>query len=101
MFCFGLASAISNPLSWLFAGIGSLSAISGIGLAGFSVLRRPELLRSERHTLMTRYFDLLGDSDMPDGQRRSAGQLMSRYIGGDVSKKQVVRDLDETGKGDA
>lgn len=95
MFCFALATAVSEPLSWVVVGTGVASATCAILLAAFSVLRRPELLRSERHTLTSRYFDLLGDSDMSEDQRESAERALLGYMGGNVSKKQVVRDAEE------
>ena len=61
--CFGVAAVAGDLLRWVVAGVGVISAASAIGMAIFAMIARPELLRSERHSLITRAIDVLGDSD--------------------------------------
>ena len=62
--CFGVAVAASDLLRWFVVGTGLVSAASAIAMALFAMVARPELLRSERHSLITRAIDVLEDSDM-------------------------------------
>ncbi|MCX7383157.1 MAG: hypothetical protein NT133_17495 [Alphaproteobacteria bacterium] len=62
--CFGVAVLAGDLLRWVVAGAGVIAMTSAIGMAIFAMIARPELLRSERHSLVTRAIDILGDSDM-------------------------------------
>jgi hypothetical protein len=97
--CFGLAVAASELLRWLFVAFGGMAALVAFGLAAFAVLARPGLLRSERHSLVTRYLELLGDSDMDTPARDSAERAVLRYIGSGTegTKRQAAGEPGATG----
>ena len=65
---------------WPVAFAGILSVMSAIGLAAFAVLRRPELLRSERHTLQQRLLDMIGDVDVNPEVRATVGKALTSSV---------------------
>ena len=60
LFCFVGAAVVPAPLAWVFAATGVVSFLVAVGIAIFAVLRRPELLRSERHSLVSRVLRPVG-----------------------------------------
>ena len=87
--CFGLAAVAANPvISGIILGTGCLSALAGAVSAGYAVLRKPELLRSERFNLMSRYMDMYGE-DGNKADQRGLDQAMLTYIAEDVPKREV------------
>jgi hypothetical protein len=80
LFCFGGAAALrEGPLAWLFAAVGAISFAVAAGIAIFAIWRRPELLRSERHSLISRYIDLLDDGDMDQSSRDAVGRMIDSF----------------------
>ena len=79
MFCFSAALLRQDSLAWALFGIGCLPAVVGCGILVFAVVRRPELLRSERFGLINRYLDALSDSDMTDIMRDRLGKVINGF----------------------
>ncbi len=61
------------------------------GLAGYAVLRKPELLRSERYSLLHRYIDVLDNSDMDAATQERLGKMISGFAEEPRPKKAVAR----------
>ena len=84
--CFGVASTLSFGF---FAGsilaAGMFAMVAAVFFAGYALLRRPDLLRSERFNLMNRYIDVRGDDRMGTGLDRA----MLTYLEEDLSKRAV------------
>lgn len=55
---------------------GCVAGLTGIGLVVYAVLLRPELLRSERHSLAERYLDWANDPYLDDATREAAGKVI-------------------------
>ena len=89
--CFGLSAAAHDGLAWLLGAIGGLASLIAFGLAGYAVLRKPELLRSERYSLMHRYMDVLDNSDMDAATQERLGQMISGFAEEPRPKKAVTR----------
>ena len=89
--CFSLTAVIHGGIEWLIALVGGLAALMAFGLAGYAVLRKPELLRSERYSLLQRYIDVLGHSDMDAAAQERLGKLISSFAEEPQPKKAIVR----------
>jgi hypothetical protein len=88
----GGALAAGDMLRWLLAGTGAVAALSAVGLAAYAVLYKPELLRSERYTLVSRYFDMLGDVEMNQSARDAAGRTILSFAEENTAKKSSIRE---------
>ena len=76
LLCFGGGLTVLGMLRWLLAGTAIVASASAIAAFGYALIRRPELLRSESHALLTRYFDVLGDRDMDAATRERVGNTI-------------------------
>lgn len=79
LICFGLAATARDSLAWIIAGTGAITLLSACGMAAYAVLRRPDLLRSERFSLLNRYFDALSDSDIDKEVRDRIGRVIEGF----------------------
>ena len=52
-----------SPLRWVLVGFGATSMLYGLAIHTFAVLRKPELLRSERYQTVQRVIGFVEDSD--------------------------------------
>ncbi len=78
LLCFGGGFAADGGLRWLLAGTASVSALTAFISWGYALLRKPELLRSERHALLVRYFEALGNKDMdPKTRERVSNAILA------------------------
>ncbi len=93
---FGGALLTAGALRWLLAAVG----VSVVGVALFivlyGILRKPQLLRSERFELAHRVLDLIGDSDMDEATRGrllegAATQILGRN---NISIRQLTDESD-------
>ena len=89
--CMGGAVAATDVLRWLFAGVSVIAALIAFALAIYAVLHKPELLRSEHYTLVSRYFDMLGDVEMPQSARDAAGRTILGVAEENTAKKAAIR----------
>jgi hypothetical protein len=102
LFCFLGAALVPGPLAWVFAVTGIISFLVAIGIAIFAILRRPDLLRSERYSLANRYVDLLDDGDMDQAARDSAAKTIEGFMQESVPKRtlpDIPRNARSKGKG--
>jgi hypothetical protein len=76
LLCFGGSLTVTDALRWLLAGVGVVAALGAMAAFAYSLVLKPELLRSERHSLLTRFFDVLGDSDMDAVARERVGHAI-------------------------
>ena len=60
----GGAIVAQDLLRWVLVGFGAVSMSFAFGLLTLTVLRRPELLRSERQEIRHRIMDFIEDSDI-------------------------------------
>lgn len=74
--CFALTIVVPPAISWLVAGMGAMALLGAVGLPVYAMVYRPELLRSERHSLMTRAFDVMLDKGATQDARSKAGQIV-------------------------
>jgi hypothetical protein len=66
---FGLATLFSDAVRWVVVLTGAAAALTALVLAAYAVIFREDLLRSERHSLVVRYIQALGDGDMDAATR--------------------------------
>lgn len=78
--CFGLSAAAAAPISLLLAAAGVISTMSALVIVFYAILFRTDLLRSERHSLLTRAIDVMLDSDAPEAMRDRAGKIVDGLI---------------------
>lgn len=84
--CFGVAATLGSQfLAGLIYVAGLIAMLAGIGFTGYALLRRPDLLRSERFNLMNRYIDVRGDDRTDTGLDRT----MLTYLEEDLPKRAV------------
>jgi hypothetical protein len=88
----GGALAAADMLRWLFGGLSAVAALTALALAIYAVLHKPELLRSEHYTLVSRYFDMLGDVEMPQSARDAAGRTILGVAEENTAKKAATRE---------
>jgi len=75
---FSLSALVgTGVLRWLLAGCAIATMLTALGIVVYGVGRRPELLRSERFTLLSRYFEVIGDSAMTPEARSQMNVLLS------------------------
>ena len=87
--CMGLAAATASPIAAVvMLATGCLAALAGVGFAGYALLRRPDLLRSERFNVLNRYIDLIGD-DRNRAEQPSLDRVVLSYLEEAVPKKAV------------
>ena len=99
LFCFTGAAVLQGPKSWVFAATGIVSFLVAVGVAIYAVVWKPDLLRSERYSLASRYIDLVGDSEMSITDRAALDRTMLAFLDEDVPK-QAVPARGEPGNGD-
>ena len=99
LFCFTGAAVLQGPKSWVFAATGIVSFLVAVGIAIFAVMRKPDLLRSERYSLVSRYIDLVGDNEMNTTDRAALDRTMLAFLDEDVPKK-AASSQGEPGNGD-
>lgn len=72
---------------WPLALAGTLSVVSAIALAAYAVIWKPELLRSERHTLQQRLLDIIGDGDLNPEARMTIGKALTSTLSPSVTRQ--------------
>ncbi len=87
LFCFTGAALVQGPLAWIFAATGIVSFLVAVGIAIYAIGRKPDLLRSERYSLVSRYMDLLDDGDMDQATRDAAAKTIDGFMGESVPKR--------------
>lgn len=94
LLCFGGSLSVTGLLRWLLAGTAIFGAISAVSAFGYALLVKPELLRSESHALLTRYFDVLGDSEMdPTARERVSSAIL--VVAEDRMSKRLEQEKSE------
>lgn len=88
LLCFGGSLAVVGALRWLLAGTAMVATASAIAAFGYALICQPDLLRSESHALLTRYFDVLGDRDMDATTR---GRVTDTILG--VAETRMPKEL--------
>ncbi len=88
--CFGGAMATADALRWILTGSGALTTLAAVGLAAYAVLYKPDLLRSERYSLLNRYIELAGDNEMSTTGRAALDRTMLAFLDEDVPKKAAI-----------
>lgn len=98
--CIGFATTTATPwIAVVLMAIAGLNALAAVSFAGYALLRRPDLLRSERFNLLNRYIDVVGDHE---ANRTGLDRTVLAFLDEDVSKKSVPRgDFGSGGPGDA
>jgi hypothetical protein len=91
LFCFSGAALLREPLSWVFAATGIASFTVAVGMAIFAIVRRPDLLRSERYSLVSRYIDMLDDGDMDQATRDAMAKTIDGFSEVSVRKNALPR----------
>jgi len=86
LFCFSGAAFVRESLVWVFAATGVASFLVAVGLAIFAIMRRPDLLRSERYSLVSRYIDMLDDGDMDQATRDAMARTIDGFTEESVRK---------------
>ena len=89
--CLGMGAVGKNRVAWLAAGAGGVMIVAACAIAIYAVLRRPDLLRSERHSLMTRAIDILMDKDVSERARDRAGTLLDGLLAQEDIPKRALR----------
>jgi len=87
LFCFTGAAVVHGLLAWIFAATGIVSFLVAVGIAIFAIGRRPDLLRSERYSLASRYIDMLDDGDMDQATRDAAAKTIDGFMAESMPKK--------------
>ncbi len=87
----GLASFQSTPLSWFSEGLGLLSGIAAIALPLYAAVRKPELLRSERHIMVSQAFTVLLDKDITQEARTQIGKIVDGVLLADAEEHKIAR----------
>jgi hypothetical protein len=83
-FSFTGAAVLHEPMSWLFAAAGVVAFLVAVGIAIYGIMKRPDLLRSERHQQTMRLINIVGDSEMDQTART---QLMTTLLGNDRKRR--------------
>jgi hypothetical protein len=90
--CFGLTALIPSAAAWAAGGVRVLSGLAAIGLPVYAAIRRPDLLRSERHNVVSRAMDLLLDKELAQDTRYQMGRIVEGVLGGDdIPRRQLGR----------
>lgn len=87
--CFGWATIQTAPISWVTEGLGVFAGLAALALPIYAVLRRPDLLRSERHSLVSRAIDIMLDKQASQKARVQAGQIVESALLAEVSAEKV------------
>lgn len=85
--CFGLATISSDALRWVLAVTAALCTLSAVLMGVYAIVFREGLLRSERHSLVQRYIEALGDSDMDPAARNALGRTILDFTDEKTPKK--------------
>lgn len=97
--CFGMALVANGTLSTLLVGTGICGTIVSFGLATYAVVKRPELLRSERYSLMHRALDVIGNTELDAGARREVSSTMTDLLAENVPRRTSPRnDVSKSGR---
>nr|WP_294550907.1 hypothetical protein [uncultured Rhodopila sp.] len=74
--CLGGSLLAQGGLLILLAVLGTASFAAAIGLVGYAVGCKPELLRSERHILSMTMAQIIGDKEMDAGTRERISHVV-------------------------
>jgi len=85
--CLGLTADIPAAAAFAAGALGMLAGPAAIGLPVRAALRRPELLRSERHSLANRAFDVFLDPETSASAREQTGSVMNAFLAGEGMTK--------------
>ncbi len=97
LLCFGGSAAATAPLSWMLAVTGCASAACALVLVIYATVWKTELLRSERHSLLSRAFDVMLDKRANRNARSKAGQIVEGFLLADATTSRVPRPPVEGG----
>ncbi len=78
--CLGITAILPAQMIWVAGTLSVLAGIGAIGLPVYAMLRRPELLRSEQHSLVSRAMDIMLDKSASEEARSKAGQIVEGAI---------------------
>jgi hypothetical protein len=78
--CLCLAVIAHGWLVLVLTGLGAFVAACGVGLGCYALLRRPDLLRSERYSLVTRFIEFVGNHDLDPSLREQLGHTISDLV---------------------
>jgi hypothetical protein len=96
--CLTLTAFIHATAAAVATVLGGLAGLAAISLPVWAALSRPDLLRSERHSLMSRAFDVMLDKDASREARSKAGEIVEATLLADASGPRVPRPRIETRK---
>jgi hypothetical protein len=99
-FSFTGAAVLHEPMNWIFAAAGIFAVLVAVGIVIFGIVRRPDLLRSERHSLATRVMDMLDDGDMDPATRAAMAKTIDGFMEEGVPKKSLPRSPRASPKGE-
>lgn len=88
----GLATYQPLPLAWVTEALAALAALGAIGLPIYAATRKPELLRSENYSVMTRAFDVLMDKTANPDARAVAGKVIEGTTSAIATAPKVPHD---------
>ncbi|MEA2772265.1 MAG: hypothetical protein QOD93_5227 [Acetobacteraceae bacterium] len=83
-FSFTGAAVLPVPMNWMFAAAGIIAFLIAAGIAIYAVVRRPDLLRSERHQQAIRLIQIVGDKEMDQAAR---AEFMTALLGNDTKPR--------------
>jgi len=95
--CFALTAIMPAPIFWAACAICVLAGLGAIGLP-FAALRQPDLLRSERHVLMSRVMDIMSDKGASETARSKAGEIVEGTLIAGFSGPRVPRPRSAAGE---
>ena len=65
---------------WAFVAIASVLFGCAVGMVGYALLRRPELLRDERTVIVERAIELYGNDEIGDMVDKRIAHTVDRYL---------------------
>jgi hypothetical protein len=78
------AAVLHEPMNWMFAAAGIVAFLIAAGIVIYAVVRRPDLLRSERHQQAIRLIEIVGDKEMDQAAR---AEFMAALLGNDAKPR--------------
>lgn len=88
--------------AWPLAFAGVISVVSPIALAAYAVVRRPDLLRSEKSVFQSRLIEIIEDGDLNPDAQIIIGEALASTLDPIVAKQpahllaKVVRSEEDT-----
>ncbi len=76
-----LSAFVPGPLAWGLFGVAATLIVAALLLLAYAVLRRPDMLRSERYRAFSQVMTIIGNDELSARDKDRYVRMLDRYVG--------------------